>query len=204
LIGTLNPKPRLFRKDKSLIKMLLVGPPGSGKGTQAKYIAEELGIVAISTGDIFRQNVQNRTPLGLEAQSYMNAGSFVPDAVTNGMVRDRLAQQDAQYGFLLDGYPRTPAQVNFLDELLADDGQELDTVLQLTVDTEELIQRLLKRAATEGRADDTCQWPIVCAHGRPAEMPAGGHENCPVMATRSAHQVFGGVGHARDLFNSCV
>ncbi|MDQ0664619.1 adenylate kinase [Arthrobacter ulcerisalmonis] len=138
-------------------KILLVGPPGSGKGTQAKYIAEKLGIVAISTGDIFRQNVQNRTTLGLEAQSYMDAGNFVPDTVTNGMVRDRLAQQDARLGFLLDGYPRTPEQVDFLDDLLAQDGQELDMVLQLSVDTEELIQRLLKRAALEGRADDTAE-----------------------------------------------
>lgn len=140
-----------------MTRLLLIGPPGAGKGTQASRIAERLDVAAISTGDIFRQNVQGQTPLGLTAASYMDAGEFVPDAVTNAMVRDRLAQPDVRNGFLLDGYPRTPSQVNFLDETLAERGLELDVVLQLTADTEELVERLLKRANRENRSDDTAE-----------------------------------------------
>lgn len=140
-----------------MTRLLLIGPPGAGKGTQASWIAERLDIVAISTGDIFRQNVQTQSPLGLTAASYINAGEFVPDSVTNAMVRDRLSQQDTRNGFLLDGYPRTPGQVNFLDETLAERGLELDVVLQLTADTEELVERLLKRAKRENRSDDTAE-----------------------------------------------
>ncbi|MFF1880086.1 adenylate kinase [Pseudarthrobacter sp. NPDC058196] len=140
-----------------MIRMLLIGPPGAGKGTQASRVSEEFGILAISTGDIFRQNVKNRTPLGQAAESYINAGQFVPDQITNNMVRDRLEQSDARDGFLLDGYPRTAAQVAFLDEILADMGHRLDVVLQLVVDPEELIHRLLKRAVSENRTDDTAE-----------------------------------------------
>jgi adenylate kinase len=134
--------------------MLLIGPPGSGKGTQAERISDRLGIVAISTGDIFRFNVKEETPLGLEAKKYMDAGDFVPDSVTNSMVRDRLAQDDVRDGFLLDGYPRTVAQVEYLDEILAESGLSLDVVLQLTADDEELVKRLLGRARETGRSDD--------------------------------------------------
>ncbi|WP_188667442.1 adenylate kinase [Tersicoccus solisilvae] len=134
--------------------MLIIGPPGSGKGTQAARISERLGIVAISTGDIFRANVKERTPLGIEAKSYMDAGDFVPDSVTNNMVRERLAQADVAGGFLLDGYPRTTAQVEELDAILAAGSTSLDLVLQLTADHEELVRRLLSRAAEEGRTDD--------------------------------------------------
>ena len=140
-----------------MIRMLLIGPPGAGKGTQASRITEKYGIVAISTGDIFRQNVKNRTPLGQAAESFINAGKFVPDEITNDMVRDRLEQSDARAGFLLDGYPRTAAQVAFLDEILADMGHRLDVVLQLVVDPEELVHRLLKRAVSENRTDDTAE-----------------------------------------------
>jgi adenylate kinase len=135
--------------------MLIIGPPGSGKGTQATRICERLGVVAISTGDIFRANVKEQTPLGVEAQKYISNGDFVPDSVTNNMVRDRLAQSDVQTGFLLDGYPRTTAQVEELDRILDENGQKLDAVLQLTADDEELVRRLLHRAEIEGRADDT-------------------------------------------------
>ncbi|GAA3698330.1 adenylate kinase [Zhihengliuella alba] len=138
-----------------MTRLLIVGPPGSGKGTQAVRISERLGVVAISTGDIFRANVKGGTPLGLEAKKYIDAGDFVPDSVTNNMVRDRLQQEDVKDGFLLDGYPRTSPQVDELDSILAENGQELDAVLQLTADDEELVERLLKRAAVEGRADDT-------------------------------------------------
>ena len=132
-----------------------MGPPGAGKGTQAKVISGRLGVPAISTGDIFRANVSEGTPLGLEAKRYMDDGDYVPDAVTNAMVRDRLAEADASEGFLLDGYPRTVSQVEELDTMLADAGRSLDAVVVLTVEQEELVQRLLNRAGTEGRADDT-------------------------------------------------
>ncbi|WP_138414221.1 adenylate kinase [Sinomonas gamaensis] len=137
-----------------MTRMLLIGPPGSGKGTQAERISHGLGIVAISTGDIFRFNVKEETPLGLEAKKYIDAGDFVPDSVTNSMVRDRLAQDDVRDGFLLDGYPRTVAQVEYLDEILAESGLSLDVVLQLTADDEELVKRLLGRARETGRSDD--------------------------------------------------
>ena len=137
------------------MRLILMGPPGAGKGTQAKVISGRLGIPAVSTGDIFRANVSEGTPLGLEAKRYMDAGDYVPDEVTNAMVRDRLSQDDAVEGFLLDGYPRTVAQVAELDAMLGDAGGALDAVVVLTVDDEELVQRLLHRAETEGRTDDT-------------------------------------------------
>ena len=137
------------------MRMILMGPPGAGKGTQAKVISNRLGVPAVSTGDIFRANVSEGTPLGVEAKRYMDNGDYVPDEVTNGMVRDRLAQDDASSGFLLDGYPRTVAQVSELDSMLRDAGTSLDAVVVLTVNDEELVQRLLHRAETEGRTDDT-------------------------------------------------
>jgi len=137
-----------------MTRMLIIGPPGSGKGTQAERISERLGVVAISTGDIFRANVKGGTPLGLEAKQYIDNGDFVPDSVTNKMVRDRLLQEDATSGFLLDGYPRTTCQVDELDDILAAGDQVLDVVLQLTADDEELVSRLLHRAKETGRSDD--------------------------------------------------
>lgn len=137
-----------------MTRMLIIGPPGSGKGTQAARISDRLGIVAISTGDIFRANVKAQTPLGIEAKRYIDAGDFVPDSVTNNMVRHRLQEADAADGFLLDGYPRTTAQVDELDAILAENDQQLDVVLQLTADDEELVRRLLNRAELDGRTDD--------------------------------------------------
>jgi adenylate kinase len=137
------------------MRLILMGPPGAGKGTQAKVIAGRLGVPAISTGDIFRANVSQQTPLGIEAKRYMDAGEYVPDVVTNGMVRDRIAEDDARQGFLLDGYPRTVAQVEELDAMLTEQSASIDAVVVLTVDQDEIVQRLLKRAETEGRADDT-------------------------------------------------
>ncbi|WP_232676326.1 adenylate kinase [Nocardioides sp. R-C-SC26] len=137
------------------MRLILMGPPGAGKGTQAKYVAEHFGIPAISTGDIFRANVSQGTPLGVEAKRYMDAGEYVPDEVTNRMVRNRIDEDDAAPGFLLDGYPRTVAQVSELDQMIEATGHRLDAAVVLTVDAEELVQRLLARAQTEGRADDT-------------------------------------------------
>lgn len=136
-------------------RLLIMGPPGAGKGTQAKVLAERLGIPTISTGDIFRGNVGQGTPLGQQAKAFMDRGEYVPDELTNAMVRERLGQDDVREGFLLDGYPRTLAQVDYLDEVLAERGASLDRVIELTVDTDEVVDRLLKRAALEGRADDT-------------------------------------------------
>ena len=132
-----------------------MGPPGAGKGTQARFVADHFGVPAISTGDIFRANVSQGTPLGVEAQRYMDAGEYVPDEVTNQMVRNRIDEDDAAPGFLLDGYPRTLAQVTELDGMIGFTGHQLDAVVVLTVDPEELVQRLLQRAQTDGRADDT-------------------------------------------------
>lgn len=137
------------------MRLVLMGPPGAGKGTQAVLLAERLGVPAISTGDIFRANVGGLTALGREAKRYIDAGDYVPDRVTNDMVRDRLAQSDARYGWLLDGYPRTPAQADELDRLCRDCGQTLDLVIVLGVPDQELVRRLLERAASEGRSDDT-------------------------------------------------
>ena len=123
-------------------RMVLLGPPGAGKGTQAARISERLSVPAISTGDIFRANAQGETELGKRAKQYMDRGEYVPDSVTNAMVKDRLAAEDAAQGFLLDGYPRTEAQVHELDAMLAEAGLALDVVL-------------LKRATEQNRADDT-------------------------------------------------
>ncbi|MFV0251930.1 MAG: adenylate kinase [Beutenbergiaceae bacterium] len=136
-------------------RLLLIGPPGAGKGTQAVRLAQLLRIPAISTGDIFRANVAQGTELGKTAQRYMDAGEYVPDEVTNAMVADRLTQADASDGFLLDGYPRTEAQVAELDRVLQHLGSQLDAVVELTADSDELVTRLLGRAAEQGRSDDT-------------------------------------------------
>jgi adenylate kinase len=137
------------------MRLLILGPPGAGKGTQARLVAERFGIPAISTGDIFRANVADRTPLGLQVEAIMAAGEYVPDQITNQLVRDRLGEPDARAGFLLDGYPRTADQVRELDAVLAEQGHALEHVLELTVDTEEVVARLLRRAETDGRSDDT-------------------------------------------------
>lgn len=138
-----------------MIRILLIGPPGAGKGTQAALLAKHFGIPAISTGDIFRENVRNETPLGLEAKAFMDRGEYVPDSLTNALVRDRLNQPDAVDGFLLDGYPRTIDQVAELDDILDESDKKLDVVVQLTADSDELLRRLSGRAEEQGRSDDT-------------------------------------------------
>lgn len=138
-----------------MIRLLLIGAPGAGKGTQAEKLAEAFQIPAISTGDIFRHNVKNETELGKQAKAFMDRGEYVPDSLTNALVRDRLSHADAIEGFLLDGYPRTADQVVELDDILGQQGTKLDVVVQLTADTDEVVRRLLNRALEQGRADDT-------------------------------------------------
>jgi adenylate kinase len=137
------------------MRLVLMGPPGAGKSTQARFVAEHFKIPAISTGDIFRANVSEGTPLGVEAKRFMDAGEYVPDEVTNLMVHNRIVEPDAEPGFVLDGYPRTLAQIEALDGMIAYTGHRLDAAVALTVDENEIVQRLLQRAQVEGRADDT-------------------------------------------------
>ena len=136
-------------------RFLLIGPPGAGKGTQSALLAQAYGIPAVSTGDIFRANVKNETELGVLAKSFMDKGEYVPDSLTNELVRDRLSKPDAQAGFLLDGFPRTIDQVEELDQILDDADKKLDAVVQLTADGDELVRRLSGRALEQGRSDDT-------------------------------------------------
>ena len=137
------------------MRLLILGPPGAGKGTQAARIAESFGIPAISTGDIFRANIKNETPLGKQVKEVLASGGYVTDEITNAIVRDRLFEPDAEKGFLLDGYPRTAAQVDALDAILGEHGHTLEVVLELTVDEDAVVARLLKRAEIEGRDDDS-------------------------------------------------
>lgn len=136
-------------------RLVIMGPQGSGKGTQAARLAARIGVPAISTGDIFRANVKGDTELGRRAKAIMDAGDLVPDEITNAMVASRLAEQDAAAGFILDGYPRTVSQVTALDMVLAETGAALDGVVELTAPREQLLDRLRKRAGSEGRDDDT-------------------------------------------------
>lgn len=132
-------------------RLVLVGPPGAGKGTQAVVLAEKLGIPHISTGDLFRAHIADDSELGREVKSYLDTGKLVPDEVTNAMVKERLSEPDAADGFLLDGFPRNVGQAEVLGKMLGEIDHPLDAVVELKVDEDELVQRLLAR----GRADDT-------------------------------------------------
>jgi adenylate kinase len=133
------------------VRLVLVGPPGAGKGTQAAVLSEKLGVPHISTGDLFRAHISKQSELGREVQRFIDAGDLVPDAVTNEMVRQRLNDEDARHGFLLDGFPRNVAQADVLAKILAGDGHSLNAVIEFRVAEDELVQRLLAR----GRNDDT-------------------------------------------------
>jgi adenylate kinase len=135
-------------------RLLLIGPPGAGKGTQASILSSLLGVPAISTGDIFRENVKNNTELGQQAKAFMDQGNNVPDTLTNDLVADRLTHADCERGFLLDGYPRTVSQVEALDNFLAQNGHSLDAVVELVADIDVVVERLSKRASEQGRSDD--------------------------------------------------
>lgn len=178
-----------------MIRILLIGPPGAGKGTQAALLAQHFGIPAISTGDIFRENVRNETPLGLEAKAFMDGGEYVPDSLTNALVRDRLNQEDASKGFLLDGYPRTIDQVEELDDILDESDKSLDVVVQLTADSEELLRRLTGRAQDQGRSDDT---PEVIKK-RLAVYEAQTAPLIDIYASRSLVAKVNGLGEIEDV-----
>jgi adenylate kinase len=137
------------------MRLILFGPPGAGKGTQATAIVDELSVPHIATGDILRENVSDATELGRRAREYMDRGDLVPDQIVIDMIDDRIARPDARGGFLLDGFPRTVAQAEALDDVLARDGHAIDAVLRLLVDDDELVTRLLRRAKEQGRSDDT-------------------------------------------------
>jgi adenylate kinase len=136
------------------MRVIMMGPPGVGKGTQAGVLARELGVPAISTGELFRAHVADGTDLGRRLRALVEAGEYVPDEVTNELVADRIDEADARDGFILDGYPRTPAQVGALERMLEERGAELTRVVLLTADAEVVLARLHSRAAEQGRADD--------------------------------------------------
>ena len=135
------------------MRLVLVGPPGAGKGTQAKTLSRELGVPHISTGDLFRAHISEQTDLGKEVQEYLDSGELVPDEVTNEMVRVRLSQPDAAGGFLLDGFPRNTAQAGVLGEMLAVSGHKLDAVLEFRIDEDVVVERLLARGRTDDKED---------------------------------------------------
>ena len=137
-----------------MINLILFGPPGSGKGTQAAKLAEKYGIIHISTGDLFRHEMGNDTPLGLKAKSYIQKGELVPDEVTIGMLRNKVEAHPEANGFIFDGFPRTVAQAKALDKLLAENGEEVSALIALEVDDDEIVDRILNRGKTSGRADD--------------------------------------------------
>jgi len=183
-----------------VIRILLIGPPGAGKGTQAALLAKHFGIPAISTGDIFRENVRNETPLGLEAKAFMDRGEYVPDSLTNALVRDRLNKDDAAAGFLLDGYPRTIDQVQELDDILEETEAKLDVVVQLTADAEELLRRLSGRAQEQGRSDDT---PDVIKR----RLDVYEKQTAPLIdiyASRSLVAKVNGLGEIGDVTNRII
>ena len=139
------------------MNILLLGPQGSGKGTQAKRIAADFGLAHVATGDMLRGAIAARTPLGLEVKPIVDRGELVPDAAMIGLIRERLDEEDTREGFILDGFPRTMAQAEALDAMLAEIGRDLDIVFELQIGDDVAVERLAKRAVEEGRADDTPQ-----------------------------------------------
>jgi len=144
----------IMNKENGKINIILFGPPGSGKGTQAKKLEEQHGLLQVSTGDLFRFELSNKTPLGQEARKYMDQGLLVPDEVTVGMLKNKLEKHPDVKGFILDGFPRTIRQSEVLDRLLHERGEKVDRLISLVVEDDEIVKRLLDRGKTSGRADD--------------------------------------------------
>ena len=182
------------------MRLVLLGAPGSGKGTQAARLKTALGVPHISTGDMLRAAVAAGTAMGLKAKAVMDAGQLVSDDILLGMLEERLAQADAKAGFILDGYPRNLAQAASLDELLASLGQKFDAAVQLAVDNEQIIERLAGRAKAEGRADDT---PESVRH----RLNVYDEKTAPVIDYYRQHgqlTVVDGVGSLDDVFARIV
>ncbi|MEM6723272.1 MAG: adenylate kinase [Bacteroidota bacterium] len=137
-----------------MINLILFGPPGSGKGTQGQFLVEKFNLLHVSTGDLFRHAIKNQTPLGVEAKSYIDKGELVPDSVTINMLKEKLDANPDVKGYIFDGYPRTVPQAEALDEMLTERGQEVTLLIELKVEENEIVSRLLKRAETSGRSDD--------------------------------------------------
>ena len=187
-------------KEGQVTRLVIMGPQGVGKGTQAARLAEVFGIPAISTGDIFRANIKGNTELGTTAKEYIDTGEHVPDELTNAMVRDRLGNEDVKGGFLLDGYPRNAAQVAELDTTLAGFGWELDGVIELTADRDVLMERLTKRAEDEGREDDTPE-------GIARRLDIYGTETAPLTAAYAERGLLAkvdGVGEITEVTDRIV
>lgn len=183
-----------------MLRMLIIGPPGCGKGTQADRLSRHLGITGVSTGDVFREHVKNLTPLGRDVKAHLDGGDLVPDGLTNRMVRDRLGQDDVRDGFLLDGYPRNTSQLAELDTMLSAGGQSLDVALQLTADDTELVRRVLHRATLTGRSDDT---EDVIRH----RLKLYYRETAPVAAMYSARGILlsvDGMGSEDEVFDQLL
>jgi len=147
-------KKRTEKRKSTMINLILFGPPGSGKGTQATKLVEQYNLLHISTGDLFRSEIGNKTPLGLEAKSYIDKGALVPDEVTIGMLKKKVQENPDVKGYIFDGFPRTIPQAEALDAMLMADNQEITSLIALDVDDEEIVKRLLNRAKTSGRSDD--------------------------------------------------
>ena len=147
-------KKRTEKNKSAMINLILFGPPGSGKGTQAAKLVEQYNLLHISTGDLFRSEIGNKTPLGLEAKSYIDKGALVPDEVTIGMLKKKVQENPDVKGYIFDGFPRTIPQAEALDAMLMIDNQEITSLIALEVDDEEIVKRLLNRAKTSGRSDD--------------------------------------------------
>lgn len=181
-------------------RFLIVGPQGSGKGTQGARIAEAYAIPTVSTGDIFRANIKGETELGQRVSAIIAAGDLVPDSLTGELVRDRLSEEDAEYGFLLDGYPRNRAQVADLDAFLEERNEALDAVIELAVPREESLARLTQRASEQGRADDT---PEAIEH----RLEIYERETAPILAVyreRGIVDTIDGVGTLDEITERIV
>lgn len=182
------------------VRLLMLGPPGAGKGTQSARIAEALGVPAISTGEIFRENIRERTPLGLKVKAIIESGRYVPDDVTNRIVFERLEQSDAANGYLLDGYPRTVDQVLALREYHWARNVDLDHVLELVVPDELVVERLVKRSSVEGRVDDTAEVireRLRVYHRQTAPISK-------MASERGLLRQVDGVGDVSDVFARCM
>jgi adenylate kinase len=181
-----------------MINLILFGPPGSGKGTQAAKLVERYSLLHISTGDLFRYEMGNNTPLGQEAKSYIEQGELVPDSVTIGMLRNKVEANPDVAGYIFDGFPRTGAQAEALDTLLSEKGESVSALLALDVDDEEIVKRILERGKTSGRPDDNDESIIR------NRIEVYNRETAPVYdyyAQFEKSQMIDGIGSIEEIFD---